>query len=159
MLEIIDNYLIAWGAAVRVNGKELKQVRIAQSTYGEHVTGRAAGQPVEHEVTVLTFECKVTDDGIWLTDKKTSRTKKIDQAKVAACFKVMGTMPHEHRDILTIHYAMPGTVAGKAARMGVSESTWRRDVREAKTAFGLKFFNAVQRFHQTGVPMRVVEEP
>ncbi|MBM3114989.1 hypothetical protein [Jeongeupia naejangsanensis] len=154
MNQIIDLYLLAWAASVRVDHLQLKRVKVAQSRYGE-LAGGAFGGTDEHEVTVLGSRCRVTPDTVYVTDARSQRETAVEQAKLKAVFAVIGAMDTETAELLRVHYTIPASVDDKASRAGVSGRTWNRWVRDAKVAFGAQFWLLTQGVRQRGVGMLI----
>ncbi|WP_432721287.1 hypothetical protein R0381_002574 [Jeongeupia wiesaeckerbachi] len=155
MNQVIDLYLLAWAAAVRVNNLQLKRVHVAQSRYGDYSAGGAMGGIDVHEVSVLGHPCRVTADAVYVIDPRTQRETSVEQNKLQAVFAVIGSMDRETAELLRIHFTVPASVDDKASRAGVSGRTWNRWIRDAKVVFGGQFWLHAQRVHQRGVGILV----
>lgn len=138
----VDDSLWAWGAFKRREAAQLKIARFAQSKYGQC------------ETLTTDFDYRFDDEGervgVPLGD---GHYRWVEYAMVAIVQKVVHSMRGDTGDWLQAHFVVRGSVDSKAARIGVSVTTWRRRVREAKVSFELMYRLVQRGVVQRGVPI------
>lgn len=134
MIDHIENLLEAWGKVRRGDARLLKRQAFAQSSYGEVRGASSAGD----------------GEGVEVLDR-TGRRHVFSIREVERVAWIVGRLPEPLKDVIESRYLLVAPQQDRAANVGVSESTFKRRLLDAKVAVGIAWYAGTRVVKQCGV--------
>lgn len=134
MIDHIENLLEAWGKVRRGDARLLKRPVFAQSSYGEVRGASSVGD----------------GEGVEVLDR-TGRRHVFSIRDIERVAWIVGRLPEPLKDVVESRYLLVASQKYRAANVGLSESTFKRRLMDAKVAFGIAWYADTRGVKQRGV--------